>query len=114
MQIDLDAMQQAAGRATQLLKSLGNESRLMILCRLLDGEKSVGELERAIGLGQSALSQHLAVLRREGLVATRRQAQAIYYRLEGEEASRVLEALHDLYCGPAEADAAATKARGAA
>jgi DNA-binding transcriptional ArsR family regulator len=71
----------------------------MILCSLLEGERSVGELVEKIGLSQSALSQHLARLRRDGLVRTRRSSQTIYYRVAGVEAQAVLETLHRLYCG---------------
>jgi DNA-binding transcriptional ArsR family regulator len=70
----------------------------MILCTLLDGERSVGDLVDKIGLSQSALSQHLARLRRDGLVRTRRSSQTIYYRVSGAEAPAVLATLHSLYC----------------
>ena len=93
-----DQLQRKACEASHLLKALGNERRLMILCLLVDGEKSVGELVRSVGLSQSALSQHLARLRRDRLVCTRRSAQTIYYGLAGAEARAVLEALHGLYC----------------
>jgi len=85
-------------RAAALLKALANDRRLMILCTLLDGERTVTELEETVGLGQSALSQHLARLRRDGLVATRRVAQHIYYRLVSAEAQVILDALANLYC----------------
>ncbi len=81
-----------------MLKTLGNEHRLMILCTLLEGERSVGDLVDRIGLSQSALSQHLARLRRDGLVRTRRSSQTIYYRVAGAEAPAVLATLHKLYC----------------
>ena len=71
----------------------------MILCQLVPGEKCVSDLEEIIGLSQSALSQHLARLRRDTLVQTRREAQTIYYSLSGEEASAVIETLYSLYCG---------------
>jgi len=99
-------MRRSASNASGLLKSLGNPSRLMILCHLLGGEMSVGALERELGLSQSALSQHLARLRRAGLVQTRREAQTIYYSLESEEARRVIEVLYDLYCSRPPAGAA--------
>lgn len=98
--MDLDAMEARARRASALLKAMGNPHRLMILCRLAEGEKCVGELERAIGLSQSALSQHLARLRRDDMVATRRVAQTIYYSLAGLEARAVIATLYRLYCGP--------------
>lgn len=102
MQIDLEQLQDNARRASTLLKAMSNEHRLLILCQLSKGEKSVGELERLIGLSQSALSQHLARLRRDNLVKTRRSAQTIFYSLKGEEASKVIETLYGLYCAASE------------
>ncbi len=84
-------------RASSVLKAMSNQHRLRVLCHLVSGEKSVGELEPIIGLSQSALSQHLARLRREHLVKTRRQAQTIFYSLDGDEAPRIIEALRDIY-----------------
>jgi DNA-binding transcriptional ArsR family regulator len=98
--MDLAQMQQNAKRASRLLKAMSNEHRLLVLCQLASGEKSVGELERQVGLSQSALSQHLARLRRDELVQTRRQAQAIYYSLSGEDATKVIEVLYGIYCSP--------------
>ena len=98
--ISMDALQASAAEATLLLKSMANETRLMILCQLLDGDKSVGELNEHIALSQSALSQHLAVLRRERLVTTARQAQSVYYSLASEEVRAVIETLYGLYCAP--------------
>lgn len=97
---DMNAMDLARNcrSAAALLKSMANEHRLAILCRLATGERSVSELVDAVGLSQSALSQHLARLRRDKLVATRRSAQNIYYSLHGDEAKRVMGTLHDLYC----------------
>ena len=88
-----------AERAGDLLRAMGNLHRLQVLCLLLQGEKSVRQLEETVGLSQSALSQHLARLRRQGLVSTRRAAQNIYYSLRGEEVSTILAALVKLY-GP--------------
>ncbi|RED52506.1 ArsR/SmtB family transcription factor [Aestuariispira insulae] len=85
-------------QASLLLKAMSNEKRLMVLCYLSQGEMSVGALEKVIGVSQSALSQHLARLRRDGFVQTRREAQTIYYSLRGEETIAVIGALHDLYC----------------
>ncbi|MBY0429646.1 MAG: metalloregulator ArsR/SmtB family transcription factor [Rhodospirillales bacterium] len=102
--MELEKMQDRARRASALLKSMSNEHRLLILCQLLHGEKSVGELERLIGLSQSALSQHLARLRRDELVKTRRAAQTIYYSVAGREAQAVIETLYGLYCASDEAD----------
>lgn len=95
---NLNQMQEYAQAAAGLLKALANENRLMILCSLIDGEISVGELNARVPLSQSALSQHLASLRDAGLVATRKEAQTVYYRLEGTAAIRVLEVLQSIYC----------------
>ena len=94
----LQTMESNASRASALLKAMSNQHRLMILCQLAPGEKCVSELEEIIDLSQSALSQHLARLRRDKLVQTRRQAQTIFYSLSGEEATSVIEVLYDLYC----------------
>lgn len=96
--IDLARMRQSATEAVRLLKSLANENRLMIMCVLSEGEHSVGELNKRIDLSQSALSQHLAVLREQGLVRTRRESQTIYYSLADTEAIAVIETLHRIYC----------------
>jgi len=87
-------------RAGKLLKAMSNEHRLLILQNLLESEKCVGDLEQIVGLSQSALSQHLARLRRDDLVKTRRVAQTIYYSLAGDEVSSVIETLYQLYCQP--------------
>ena len=97
--IDPEAMRVNAGRASDLLKALANDKRLMILCLLVEGERAVGDLNARLDLSQSALSQHLAVLRSEGLVATRREAQSILYSLVPGPAQRILQTLHDVYCG---------------
>jgi DNA-binding transcriptional ArsR family regulator len=97
--MDIRRIEENARRASTLLKSMSNQHRLMILCQLVPGEKCVGDLEKIIGLSQSALSQHLARLRRDGLVSTRRSAQTIFYSLAGEEASSVIETIYSLYCG---------------
>jgi DNA-binding transcriptional ArsR family regulator len=97
-QLDLDVMRSNASDAVSLLKGLANESRLMILCVLSEGELSVGQLNQRIKLSQSALSQHLAVLREQGLVQTRRESQTIYYRLSDTTALTIIELLHDVYC----------------
>ena len=83
--------------AVNLLKALSNERRLMIICALYKGEKSVGELEQIVGLSQSALSQHLARLRRDGLVNTRRNAQTIFYSMNDRATEAVLKCLYDIY-----------------
>lgn len=104
---DLTVLQDNARRGSSLLKAMSNEHRLMILCQLLRGEVNVGQLERIVGLSQSALSQHLARLRKDALVKTRREAQTIYYSLNGPEAEAVLQALYTLYCGATKDDPAA-------
>lgn len=88
----------SAKTAAALLRALGNDRRLMILCQLSTGEKTVSALEPLVGLRQSALSQHLAKLRRERLVGTRREGQHVYYRLVSPEARQLIEALAGLYC----------------
>jgi len=97
--LDPAAMKRHAGSAARLIRALSNQHRLMVLCVLSEGELSVGDLNARVRLSQSALSQHLAVLRREGLVATRRAAQTIYYRLAGGVAMELIQVLHDHYCG---------------
>jgi ArsR family transcriptional regulator, virulence genes transcriptional regulator len=96
--MDPIALQQNVGEAAQLMKALSNSHRLAILCQLLEGEKSVGQLVALIGLSQSALSQHLARLRRDRLVRTRRASQTIFYALDGAQVRIVLDTLHQLYC----------------
>jgi len=96
--MNIDALKNQARRASSLLKAMGNERRMLILCFLAEGEKSVSELEKLVGLSQSALSQHLARLRRDKLVRTRRSAQTIYYSLNGRDATSVMRTLHDLFC----------------
>lgn len=95
---DLASFEANAGRAAALLRLLGNERRLMILCQLADGELPVGQIQPRVGLSQSALSQHLALLREEGLVATRRDGQSIHYRIVDPAALAVIATLADLFC----------------
>jgi DNA-binding transcriptional ArsR family regulator len=96
--IDLTRLHQNSDQAAQLLKTVGNPHRLMILCTLADTEMSVGELNDNIDISQSPLSQHLAVLRRTGLVQTRREAQTIFYSLNGNEVRKLMDCLYDIYC----------------
>ncbi|MDE1895507.1 MAG: winged helix-turn-helix transcriptional regulator [Rhodospirillales bacterium] len=103
MKIEVDLMRNAADEAGELLKSLSNPHRLMILCQLLEGERSVGELAAFLDVRSSTVSQHLALLRREGLVAARREAQTIFYGIASHPARRVLETLFELFCAPAQA-----------
>ena len=96
--MDILALKDKSGQASRLLKSLANDRRFLILCHLSENEKSVGELERLVDLSQSALSQHLARLRRDNLVQTRRVAQTIFYSIASPEADAVLQTLYKLYC----------------
>lgn len=96
--LPVERMRENASQAAQLLKALANENRLLILCYLDGKELSVSELNQMLDLSQSALSQHLAVLRRDGLVKTRRESQTIFYSLAGDTASRVIHTLHKMYC----------------
>jgi ArsR family transcriptional regulator len=94
-------MRGAAAAACGLLKALSNETRLLILCHLVEGEKSVGELEHLLEARQPHVSQQLARLRSDGLVSIRRDSRHVFYRLGSPEVERVLETLHALYCSPA-------------
>jgi DNA-binding transcriptional ArsR family regulator len=96
--IDVERMQHNARCAVKLLKAMSNETRMVILCELMRGERSVGQLEACTLVSQSALSQHLARLRHYELVGTRRSGQTIYYSLNGTEAPVVIEALYRLFC----------------
>ncbi len=98
MKIQTKQMKNNADKATKLLKTLANPARLMILCQLIGGEQSVGDLWSKSALSQSAFSQHLAVLRRAKIVATRKDAQNVYYSLLNDNAVKVLELLYRLYC----------------
>lgn len=95
---DMKAMADNAADAAALLKTLGHECRLLIMCNLLDGEKTVTELNQQVPLSQSALSQHLARLRNEDLVSIRKEAQMVHYRLKSEKVERIIGLLHDMYC----------------
>lgn len=96
---DLTDMAAHAEEAAVVLKSMAHPGRLMVLCRLVEGEASVSELQMLGTLSMSALSQHLSQLRKAGMVATRRDAQTIYYSLAATPALGVLRALHEAYCG---------------
>jgi DNA-binding transcriptional ArsR family regulator len=93
-------MEKNAARACGVLAAMSNPSRLLILCQLAEGEKSVGELEPLIGLSQSALSQHHAVLRGKHLVRTRRRGQSIRYSLASKEATELMHTVHEQFCKP--------------
>jgi DNA-binding transcriptional ArsR family regulator len=97
--LNIKKMEQSAAQASALMRALGHEKRLLILCHLTDGEVSVGELARRVDLPQSPLSQHLARLRKDNLVETRRDAQTIYYRLSSTVAKKVIKILYKTYCG---------------
>lgn len=97
--MDPESMRAHADEAARLLRALANDKRLMLLCLLVDGEHSVGELNAKVALSQPALSQHLAVLRADGLVTTRREAQTIFYSLASGPARRIIQTLHGIYCG---------------
>lgn len=97
-EMNMGELQARALRAAGLLKAMSNPVRLIVLCQLAEGEKSVGELEKFAEVSQSALSQHLALLRERGLVRSRRDGQSIYYTLDGPEAPALLAALYEVYC----------------
>jgi DNA-binding transcriptional ArsR family regulator len=94
-------LNRSAEKASDFLKSLANPNRLRILCLIMEGERPVGDLAEAIGINQSATSQHLALMRREGLVKSRREGQTIYYQLADKNVGRTLKLLSDLFCPPA-------------
>lgn len=98
MKFDADIMEMAADQASDLLKALSNRHRLLITCQLLDDERSVGDLAELLGLRDSTVSQHLALLRKDGLVTARREGQTIYYSITSEPAREVLKALYQVYC----------------
>jgi len=108
---DIAELNERADEASQLLKSLASPIRLKILCQMVEGECSVGEIAASIGIRDTLASQHLSLLRREGVVATRREAQTIYYRVESDAARRLLGVLHDCFCGKAIAPAAKARKR---
>jgi DNA-binding transcriptional ArsR family regulator len=99
--MNIQGLKASSSEAEELLKALANSNRLMILCELKDGERSVSALERVVPLAQSALSQHLAKLRECGIVTTRREAQTIFYSLSDARVSRLMDALHEVFCTPA-------------
>lgn len=96
--MDLEKMQESAQRASDMMKLLGHKHRLMMLCELKMGEKSVGELSRTLGISQSLVSQHLARMRHENVVTSRRDAQVVYYTLKEGAASLLISALYDIFC----------------
>jgi DNA-binding transcriptional ArsR family regulator len=100
MKEQLVIMRSQAASAETMLKALGNRHRLMILCRLNDGEQSVGELAAFLDVRDSTVSQHLALLRKDGVVTTRRDGQTIWYALASEPVRRLVGTLYEIYCSP--------------
>src|SRR5690606_14557585 len=96
--MNLQNMLKNSAKAVKLLKAVSNERRLLILCHLLEKELSVGEMNEKLELSQSALSQHLALLRKHKLVKTRKEAQTVYYSLSSTEAEALIALMHKLYC----------------
>ncbi|ALO39516.1 metalloregulator ArsR/SmtB family transcription factor [Alcaligenes faecalis] len=103
-QTELEALRQVAGRASSLLGSLANPDRLMILCTLVQGECNVGELAQRSGIVQPTLSQQLTVLRREELIASRKEGKYVYYRLENPAVLAVMQTLYGIFCAPGGTD----------
>ena len=101
--VDLQALDDAARAASELLKALASPNRLKILCHLLEGEKSVGQVAALVGIRETAASQHLALLRRDRLVDSRRSGQTVYYRMASPTAERIIAVLYDAFC-PARPD----------
>lgn len=100
MKMNVEVMERAADQASELLKALANRHRLLIICQLIDGERSVGELAEFLNLRDSTVSQHLALLRKDGLVSARREAQTIFYSIASEPAREVLKTLYQAFCAP--------------
>lgn len=96
--LDVVRLRESADAAGQLLKTLANPDRLLLLCQLSQGERNVGELEMLLGILQPTLSQQLAVLRREGLVDTRRDGKQVYYRISSPQALAIINTLYQLFC----------------
>ena len=98
MDMNAQTMIAAAGKASELLKSLSNRHRLLIVCQLINGERSVGELAEFLDIRDTTVSQHLALLRKDGIVTTRRDGQTIWYSIVSDPARQILETLYRLYC----------------
>ncbi len=98
--MNAEIMERAADQASELLKALANRHRLLLICQLIDGERSVGELAEFLNLRDSTVSQHLALLRKDGLVSARREAQTIFYSIASEPARKVLKTLFQAFCAP--------------
>ena len=108
---DIAKLNEKADEASHLLKSLASPIRLKILCQMVEGERSVGEIAANIGIRDTLASQPLSLLRRDGIVATRRDAQTIFYRVDSAAARRLLGVLHDCYCGATAAPAKRARKR---
>jgi len=98
--MNLSDLAEASDRASSFLKSLANAHRLRILCLIMEGERPVGELAEAVELNQSAVSQHLALMRREGLIKARRDGQTIYYQLADRNVAQLFKLLENMFCKP--------------
>ncbi len=96
--MDIDILRRSAKEAGRLMKALSNPDRLLLVCQLAQGELRVGELEEIVGIVQPTLSQQLSVLREDGLVSTRREGTAIYYRIDSEQALAVMAVLYEQFC----------------
>jgi DNA-binding transcriptional ArsR family regulator len=107
---DLDPQSEAAA---ELLKAMANPQRLRVLCLLLDGERSVGQINAQVSLSQSALSQHLGILRERNLVSTRRAAQTVYYSVAPGPVHDIIRTLHAIYCAPSDKSPAGARKRAA-
>jgi ArsR family transcriptional regulator, virulence genes transcriptional regulator len=101
MKVEAITMHAAADEASELLKALANRHRLLIICQLIDAERSVGQLAEFLGIRDSTVSQHLALLRKDGLVAARRDGQTIWYSISSGPARELVETLYRVYCAPA-------------
>ena len=97
--MQIDVMRKTAPQVSELMKVLSNEHRLMILCQIVEQERSVGELARLLDLRQAAISQQLALLRKDGIVKTRREAQTVYYSLARDDVRKLMGFLYETYCG---------------
>ncbi|MCC7347134.1 MAG: winged helix-turn-helix transcriptional regulator [Variibacter sp.] len=93
-------MQKASDTASTLLKALSNKHRLLLVCQLAEKERSVGELAEALGVRDSTVSQHLALLRKDGILRARRDGQTIWYSIASAPARKVVETLYEIYCAP--------------
>lgn len=111
LMLAMNEMRDHATEAAAFLKALANDQRLLVLCALIEGPLSVGDINERVPLSQSALSQHLSVLRDAGLVTTTRQSQTIYYTLAPGPAVQIMEVLYATFCAPAESSTRARKAR---